>query len=148
MWIALSFIEKGMVTGSYMSGVKNVIRVVVSYGWDGVGVFVPWIVFVMFEDSVCCALGFIIPWVIPRSSLVILPGITVVGASITTDIVDMDITIDIIVGVSVTIDTMEVMMGVMGDTPDASVIDEENPISLEVILVKTSCSPKLGNDGI
>ena len=61
MWIALSFIEKGRVTGASMLGVKNVIRVVVLYGWNGVGVFVPCIMFVMFENTMCCAPGFIIP---------------------------------------------------------------------------------------
>ncbi|CAH1427954.1 unnamed protein product [Lactuca virosa] len=151
MRIALSFIEKGIVTGADMPGVKNVTRVDVSYGWNGVGVFIPWIVFFMFEDTVCCAPWVIIPWVVPRSSLVLLPRIIVVGASVTIGIMDVavtGITIGIGVGVGVTTNTVEVMMGVVGVTSDASVIDDKKSISLEVMLVTTSRSPKLGNDGI
>lgn len=144
MWIALSFIEKGMVTGSYMSGVKNVIRVVVSYGWDGVGVFVPWIVFVMFEDTMCYAPGVIIPWIVPRSSLILLPRIIVVGASITIGIMEYR---GIGVGVGFTI-SRGGHDGVVGVTLDDSVIDEKKSISREVMLVTKSRSPKLGNDGI
>ncbi|CAH1414626.1 unnamed protein product [Lactuca virosa] len=147
-----------------MHGVKNVIGVDVPYGWNGVCLSIPWIVFVMFEDIMCCAPGVIIPWVVPRFCFSLLPRITIVGASVTIGIVDVGImgvtivivvgvgitgiTIGIVVVVGVTIGIVEVMMGVVGVTLDASVIDEKNPISPEVLLVTTNRSPKLGNDGI
>lgn len=40
IWIALPFIEKGIVTGANMSDVKNIIRVDVPYEWIVVGVFI------------------------------------------------------------------------------------------------------------
>lgn len=51
--------------------------------------------------------------------------------------------------VGITIDIVEVMIGVLGVTIDDSIIqDEKKPISPEVVLVTTIRSPNLGNDVI
>lgn len=66
IWIALPLIESGIVTGADMCGVKNAIGVRVPYEWNvgwnrnGVGALIPWILFVVFKDTTCCAPGVII----------------------------------------------------------------------------------------